>query len=209
MSYLLKALEKAELERKQLDVSPEVVPSTVVVSKGLPLSVVVVLVVAVVLMLWKLMPVNDDASVVEEHQEELGLKVAKSERAPEEVKDVNPQEKNIVNNTSETTKSSALENSEMYEQGTFDVPKDEIKQLEQLSKEVLQLIPSLQLESHIYSSAEEFRSVVINGRSFKQGQFVSIDVVLEQITEDGIVINVASQLIALPKGISWVASNAQ
>jgi len=125
------------------------------------------------------------------------------------VKDVNPQEKNIVNNTSETTKSSALENSEMYEQGTFDVPKDEIKQLEQLSKEVLQLIPSLQLESHIYSSAEEFRSVVINGRSFKQGQFVSIDVVLEQITEDGIVINVASQLIALPKGISWVASNAQ
>ena len=97
----------------------------------------------------------------------------------------------------------------MYEQGAFDVPKNEIKQLEQLSKEVLQLIPSLQLESHIYSSAEEFRSVVINGRSFKQGQFVSIDVVLEQITEDGIVINVASQLIALPKGISWVASNAQ
>lgn len=207
MSYLLKALEKAELERKQNSASPEVLQSTLVVSKGLPKSVVLVLAAAVLLMLWKIVP-------QEEVIKEQGVAVIQKPTASTLVKPENEG----VNTESEVIQLHEIIRPDVVgnplvsqtvapDEGEY--PENEIKQLEELSKEMLQYIPSLQLESHIYSSAEDYRSVVINGRSFKQGQFVSTDVVLEQITEDGIVINVGSQRIALPKGISWVASNAQ
>ena len=208
MSYLLKALEKAELERKQNSASPEVVQSTMVVSKGLPKFVVLVLGVAVLLMLWKIIPQED----VIQQQDVVAIKKPATSTLVEPGNEVLSTEPEVIQ-PHEIIRPNVVSGSPepqatvVSDEGEY--PENEIKQLEELSKEMLQYIPSLQLESHIYSSAEDYRSVVINGRSFKQGQFVSTDVVLEQITEDGIVINVGSQRIALPKGISWVASNAQ
>lgn len=214
MSYLLKALEKAELERKQNSVSPEVKQTTLVVSKGLPKSVVFVLVVAVLLMFWKLIPevhesnAQSMAAIEIPTQNTSASNAVKTDAVDAGVEMIKPE---IV--TQEIIRPNTFIQAEtspqVIEPEVDEAPMYKIKQLEELSKDVLQDIPSLQLESHIYSTAEDFRSVVINGRSFKQGQFVSTDVVLEQITEDGIVINVGSQRIALPKGISWVASNAQ
>lgn len=204
MSYLLKALEKAELERKQNNVSPDVAPSTVVVSKGLPMPVVAVLLAVTLLLFWKLIPETENTSEVDRSL------VQKTDVS--EPKSKQETSKAVLVATELVQPEIAPVTASQQEFGEGDVmvpPQNEIKQLEQLSKAVLQAIPSLQLESHIYSSAESFRSVVINGRSFKQGQFITQDVILEKITEDGIVIEVASQLIALPKGISWVASNAQ
>lgn len=207
MSYLLKALEKAELERKQNNVSPEVVQSTVVVSKGLPASVIGVVIAAILLMFWKLIPDESVTSAVEQEV------IVQSTLVEPVVNPIIPASEKIKPATAleAKIKRAAVPDREVEvaESVVYELPQNEIKQLEQLSKAVLRDIPSLQLESHIYSSAEDYRSVVINGRSFKQGQFVSTDVVLEKITEDGIVINVANQRIALPKGISWVASNAQ
>jgi hypothetical protein len=208
MSYLLKALEKAERERKQNSASPEMVQSTMVVSTGLPKSVVLVLGVAVLLMLWKIIPQED----VIQQQDVVAIKKPAASTLVEPENDVLSTESEVIRSHEiirPNVVGASPESQAVVESDEGEFPENEIKQLEELSKEMLQYIPSLQLESHIYSTAVDYRSVVINGRSFKQGQFVSTDVVLEQITEDGIVINVGSQRIALPKGISWVASNAQ
>ena len=205
MSYLLKALEKAELERKQNNVSPDVAPSTVVVSKGLPMPVVAVLLAVTLLLFWKLIPETENTSEVDR-----ALVVQKTDVSEPKPKQETSKAVLVATELVQSEVAPVVASQQELVGGDVMVPpQNEIKQLEQLSKAVLQAIPSLQLESHIYSSAESFRSVVINGRSFKQGQFITQDVILEQITEDGIVIEVASQLIALPKGISWVASNAQ
>lgn len=205
MSYLLKALEKAELERKQNNVSPDITTSTVVVSKGLPTPVIAILLAAALLLFWKLIPEAESTSGVEHTVLVEAQKTGRSALKPES----EASRAVIANELIQPEVAGTALQQELAGSEVVTPPQNEVKQLEQLSKAVLEIIPSLQLESHIYSSAESYRSVVINGRSFKQGQFITQDVILEKITEDGIVIEVASQLIALPKGISWVASNAQ
>ena len=84
--------------------------------------------------------------------------------------------------------------------------KPKIYQLGELPKDVLDIIPTISLESHIYSSAAQYRSVVINERTFNEGMYISNQVVLQEITSTGIVINVAGRQIALAKGVSWVSA---
>ena len=82
-----------------------------------------------------------------------------------------------------------------------------VKQLAELTKYQLNKIPSLSLQSHLYSSVAEYSSVVINGSNYSEGDFINSEIIIKKINVDGIVISLGELLIELPKGISWVSQN--
>lgn len=232
MSYLLKAMKKAEQERKAIQEQPVQISETKVVSAGLPLPLVGVVLFVCAVVLAQVFVSGGEDELQQSSQEQLGMlntqaaPIAKPQKTISEPKENKAVAIKAVAEEKAKDEFAGFEvirpndsNSQTYEaesQSVYDKPEEwetpqgpQVKQLEQLSKATLSTIPSMQLESHIYSSAEDFRSVVINGRSFNQGDYFSPDVVLHQITEDGVVIQVNGELVAMPKGISWVASNGQ
>jgi len=88
-----------------------------------------------------------------------------------------------------------------------EVNKLKVKQLAELTKYQLNKIPSLSLQSHLYSSVAEYSSVVINGSNYSEGDFINSEIIIKKINVDGIVISLGELLIELPKGISWVSQN--
>jgi hypothetical protein len=189
MSYLLKALEKAEQERQQNLQSDNTETVTQVQKASLPKSLVVVVVVLLALTLWQVWPNKQtplESNTIEQYDEEF------------------------------TNKENSIEISEVNESvETQGAPQENIaalpvnvkpKDLSELTPQELARIPSLNLASHIYSSAAEFRSVVINDQAYKEGALIRPGLKLEEINQNGIVINIHGQKVELPKGISWVAS---
>lgn len=84
---------------------------------------------------------------------------------------------------------------------------DQPRQLAELTKGQLSRIPSLSLESHLYSSVAEYSSVVINGKTYAEGDYLSSKIIIKHIDANGIVISLGDLLVELPKGISWVSTN--
>ncbi len=194
MSYLLKALQKAEEERKQ---GQEQNGSVVMQadSATLPKWLMVCLFVFLAVSTLKILGFMDteqaaELEFVSEVVSELAVALEKEKKikviAVPQVKSLN-EIKLPAEIESNNTEFAPLE-------------------LAQLSALMLKKIPTLMLESHIYSSAAEYRSVVINGQSYSEGMLLSVGVLLDEITSDGIVIKVGQQYVSLPKGISWVAA---
>jgi general secretion pathway protein B len=84
---------------------------------------------------------------------------------------------------------------------------DQPRQLAELSAQELNKIPSLSLESHLYSTVAEYSSVVINGQNYSEGDLLSLGVVLNKINANGIVVSVDNILVELPKGITWMSTS--
>ena len=220
MSYLLKALKKAEQERELQAQENSISKPVVAATSSLPSAVIWMCAAVLVLTLVKLlMPVANEEMETLDQVKENGVVLAaklptsaspKSENVNElerlPVKQVVlPSPKAITqvkNPIAELTEVEAPKN----EGDASDVKLEAPLELGELSKEVLSQIPSIALESHIYSSAAQFRSVVINGRSFNEGMMINSDVVLNSITNRGVVLGVAGRKVALDKGITWVAS---
>ena len=192
MSYLLKALQKAEQER-QHNVQAEPGESVVLVQKSsLPKSLIVIVVLILLMTLWQVWPAKvenslDDSLVDVSHEPNVSRTIAPVKADAVDTLDVVDEEKLVV---TETKNVIAVK------------PKD----LSELTSQELAMIPSLNLASHIYSSAADFRSVVINDQTYKEGALIRAGLILEEINQSGIVINIHGQRVELPKGISWVAS---
>lgn len=188
MSYLLDALKKAEQERKLGEQSELPLYTEPQVKATLPVWLVVLILVVLGLSVFKIMSGSSDDSVSDEIYEE---KSAVSSAF--EISDVNPEEKSLTAVSKPVAES-------------IDTMQAVPKELSELDAATLSKIPSLNLESHIYSPAAEYRSVVINGQSYSEGSLLAAGVVLNEITQTGIVIKVGEQFVVLPKGISWVST---
>ncbi len=218
MSYLLKALKKAEQER-ELQAQEHLMPKPVIAaSSSLPSVVVWMCAAVLVVTLVKLfMPMaNEEIEALGQVKEDRGLlsvPLPTSLGTKNEI--VNDLEslpsENVIESKPKLTKPvekrvvevAALDSPKVK---VIDVKPDVPLELGELSKEVLSQIPNIALESHIYSSAAQFRSVVINGRTFNEGMMINSEVVLRSITDKGVVLEVAGRKVALDKGITWVAS---
>ncbi len=55
-----------------------------------------------------------------------------------------------------------------------------VKQLAELTKYQLNKIPSLSLQSHLYSSVAEYSSVVINGSNYSEGDFINSEIIIKK-----------------------------
>ncbi len=198
MSYLLDALKKAEQERlAAADVDCQPV-QTQVSSARLPGWLVLIVLAFLIITLVKLFSGTPQESPVVNDVNQPG-----SELVQEPVK--NHGQGLVVENQQESIDVLVQENPFLNpEQLAIQQPKT--YELGELPKEVLDLIPTISLESHIFSSAAKYRSVVINEREFNEGMYISNQVVLQEITSTGIVIKVAGRQIALAKGVSWVSA---
>jgi general secretion pathway protein B len=65
-----------------------------------------------------------------------------------------------------------------------------LPKLEELPPSVRARVPSMTFSSHLYSSMEQFRSVVINGQRVRQGSTLQPGLVLSSITENGVVLTI-------------------
>ena len=217
MSYLLKALKKAELEREQ-QVQGQVIAKPIsVASSSLPSGVVWLCVAVLVVTLVKVfMPLEHEEIEPFVQAKEMDVLLATPlsvpiipkkkithdlEKSPSDLagqpknKEVMQIEEQVVEMQDPKNKAERID----------DKPETPLE-LSDLPKDVLSQIPSIALESHIYSSAVQFRSVVINGRTFNEGMMINSNVVLNSITNRGVVLEVAGRKVALDKGITWVAS---
>jgi hypothetical protein len=195
MSYLLEALKKAELERNaQAEGSASVLP-VANPSANLPGWLIFIVISFLIITLVKLF--LPSTSTVEVEAEPIS--VFKADVIPVSpvvavVDTVKPLEVILAPPKSESE--SENENEIIIK----------VYELAELPKEILNMIPTLSLQSHIFSSAPEYRSVVINEQTFNEGMLINAQVVLQEITHTGIVINVAGRNVALAKGVSWVSS---
>ncbi len=194
MSYLLKALNKAEQERQRQSESPTGDAPVVIKASHLPKWLLVMIVLVLLLTIIKMfMPDSEnlepgESQVLNPEQQEVSL--------IEENKKTAGDAETLIQSQAKTHNQSPEIKREL----------NKVYQLAQLPKNILDQIPTLSLESHIYSSAALYRSVVINGQSFKEGMLIGANVLLAQITSTGIVIAVAGYEVALDKGVSWVAA---
>lgn len=184
MSYLLKALAKAEQERQQQKQGDQSTAQVLMVESKLPKSLLFVVFLLVAATIWQLIP---------------------KESATEETM-LTQTEPHSVNEQQAQIKSVSNEKSTKPVKQTLQPQSQKAKDLYELSAAELARIPSLELASHIYSSAPNFRSVVINGQTYEEGMLIKAGVILDEIIPSGIVIDVQGQKVELPKGISWIAS---
>ncbi len=187
MSYLLEALKKAELERNA-QTEGDMAPLPVVkVSANLPAWLIIVVSMFLIVTLIKLFLPNTPLTDVETE--------------PMVVADIMPMPTEVPAHPINEPFKTSLTPQPFEAEQTL-----KVYELAELPKEILNLIPTLSLQSHIFSSAPEYRSVVINEKAFNEGMFINAQVVLQEITNTGIVINVAGRNVALAKGVSWVSS---
>lgn len=64
-----------------------------------------------------------------------------------------------------------------------------LPQLEELPSHQRQSIPDLTFSSHMYSSMPKYRSIIINGKRLKEGQFFNEDLQVREITESGVIMS--------------------
>ena len=69
-----------------------------------------------------------------------------------------------------------------------------VLEMDELPFDVLQQIPTLEFSAHVYSSNSLQRSVVINGRFMEEGDRLSGDLFLSEITPDGAIFEFQGQL---------------
>lgn len=233
MSYLLKALEKAEQERQQQPIQEQAIQTVVVQQSSLPKVFIFVALGVFGLVAYTVLkpsaPVTAHNELVDEMlEEELNAQSlasvsaqVKPNKAPETqsadvapVTVVEPVTKTDTNsNQTETNGSNklvveessvvALDSASAFspEPSVEPAPLD----LVELDTATLNALPTIKFQSHIYSSAADYRTVMINDRTLKEGMPISAKVRLKEITPTGVVIRVNEQLVALPKGQDWIA----
>jgi hypothetical protein len=236
MSYLLQALKKAEADRSRL-VDTEALAIQPAVSKSsLPTWLIALVATLLILTIVKLIygfaseQVNEPVAQSLERGggQSARLNQIASGNDKQEEKKADPQYSAYVLQNGETLIRPAVESSDEFESELAKVAANtglgsnsgspvessaaievssQPRQLAELSKAELNTIPSLSLESHLYSSVAEYSSVVINGQAYSEGSYLSSDVVIKKINANGIIILVGANLVELPKGITWVSTN--
>lgn len=74
----------------------------------------------------------------------------------------------------------------LIERRSLDQP---VKKITALPTNIQRQIPDLRFSSHLYADDDSFRMVNINGNMFHEGDFIAEGIRLEQISEEGVVLN--------------------
>jgi len=225
MSYLLKALEKAEQERQQQPAQEQAPQAVVVQQSSLPKVFIFVALGVFGLVAYSVLkpvaPVSVSEELVDEELNAQSLAAVKSKQPNEaQVTDVasTPVLEQIVKTDTKPNPTEIKDsNNVAVEEGSTVVPEVMPKptpellvepaplDLVELDSATLNALPTIRFQSHIYSSAADYRTVMINDRTIKEGMPISAKVRLKEITPTGVVISINDQLVALPKGQDWIA----
>jgi hypothetical protein len=221
MSYLLEALKKAEEDRLKLDDTPESLQLVAHSKSSLPVGLIVLVIIVLLATLVKLFSqpsgsqvnelpaesVTDSANVIESVESNESVVSDKSSQYVLKNGETLIQPENIQNQQPIMSSQQVPQVIARSQPAVAKINSDQPRQLAELSAQELNKIPSLSLESHLYSTVAEYSSVVINGQNYSEGDLLSLGVVLNKINANGIVVSVDNILVELPKGITWMSTS--
>ena len=209
MSYILAALKKSELEREQLIVSSDAIPVSTGPDLGSPSKksslfsgrfiVYLLMGLALVLVVLYLSskytaspaPIMTELFIQKSLNSELGS-----------VPVVDEQVSSIQVSVAKVMKAKAREES-VSDQEYMIEDKSVVLRIEQASELTLAKIPNISITSHIYSSQAKRRSIVVNDERLVEGDFVATQVQVQEITPQGMVLNVNGSLLAVSRSRGW------
>lgn len=194
MSYILDALKKSEQERAQkaeqqecagsknqtqppVQVQPQRDDVQRSESSWLIKFVYLILVVLSGLVFMKIFEVPSESVYVSENQ--------------------SSQDSSIINNQGVTN--TAI-NDAVLNQADIKAPAIAI---EQAPKVILSQLPIMNISSHIYSTQANRRSIVVNDQRLVEGDFVSPGVQVQQITNQGMIVQAQGRLLVVNRSRGW------
>ncbi|WP_028023579.1 AAA family ATPase [Enterovibrio calviensis] len=80
---------------------------------------------------------------------------------------------------------------------------DNVLSIAELSNEMLNRLPKMDFQTHIYASNESSRWVKVNGQEAREGEFVADGVLLRGIEPQQVVVQFEDALIAIPALSTW------
>ncbi len=217
MSYILDALKKSEQERRRGDV-PELThfesgDAAAHPRRHLwPIVVIVLLVLnAVALFFWR--PWNGGPDTAS-HQEQSETK--KSHQLA-----IQPPPAAILNNTQPPPVVAALPikppsvsrqpepqvikpSPKASEPSVSPVKTSYLPQLQELPASVQSRVPDMNFSSHMYSSQPRYRSIIINGRRLKEGQYLDDEIQVREITDKGVILGLDEIVFQVDVLGQWV-----
>ncbi|MBV7300375.1 AAA family ATPase [Enterovibrio paralichthyis] len=82
-------------------------------------------------------------------------------------------------------------------------PASNVIPISQLSADMLDRLPAMDFQSHVYASNENSRRVKVNGKDAREGEFVAEGVLLRGIEPQQVVVQFENELIAIPALTKW------
>lgn len=79
-----------------------------------------------------------------------------------------------------------------------------LPQLQELPEDIQRRVPDMSFSSHMYSSEPRFRSIIINGRRLKEGQYLNDQIRVREITDSGVVLDLEGTLFEVDVLGQWV-----
>ena len=82
----------------------------------------------------------------------------------------------------------------------FDAPAPDIRTLDVALQ---RQIPALQFEAHVYATSVNQRWVKVNGKTLQEGQWVTADIRIREITPQYVLLEMGAELFSVPALSSW------
>lgn len=209
MSYILDALKKSQQEREAVATDSVAVTSVPVVSSStskstqvlIALALVVLLLVLVVLLVSQRSAPVDDGQAIMTRTEVQTNKQAETALTTEVV---NPPTIAAAREPKSTHEVEFEDKESKPEIQLENQPeKAQIQERRLPPLESLRKIPALIINSHIYSSIASKRRVTINNKSQREGDYLTADVVISEITAQGLVIEVDGWPLNISRQQGW------
>lgn len=77
------------------------------------------------------------------------------------------------------------------------------KDISELAPALQRQIPPLRFEAHVYATQSQQRWIKVNGKSLQEGQWVTADVRLKEITPQFVLLEMGSDLFSMPALTDW------
>jgi general secretion pathway protein B len=78
-----------------------------------------------------------------------------------------------------------------------------IEEVDELPEEVRNNLPAMTFSFHVYSTNPQQRTIIINNRRMREGEEVNAGLVLQQITEDGVILQYLQHRIHISVLSGW------
>lgn len=77
------------------------------------------------------------------------------------------------------------------------------KDVSELAPALQRQIPSLRFEAHVYATQSSQRWIKVNGKSLQEGQWVTADIRLKEITPQFVLLEMGTELFSIPALMDW------
>ena len=202
MSYILDALKKSEMERSRsaapsLIGAAEAAPSFR--TKLLSMMAIALFANAIALMTWWLWPAEERMPPLATSSADTGVQKVDAMPAPETFATPEQASTVVAPPSSAPKVPPAVEDATLVKSAPVQRPTS----INALSDDERRAFVGLEFSSHLYADDPSFRAVTMNGRRLKQGDALTGELVLSEITEEGVVIGFRGRLVELPMLQDW------